>query len=109
MRASIVEFVPTGVYCRRWRRRFSLSYGEILTAERVVSGRGLRLHTVTSQPVFLRCRGAARVAIEDELRRRGVRIVDQYGAMITPALADFENELENGPDFLRQSSDSAGG
>jgi hypothetical protein len=29
--------------------------------------------------------------------------------MITPALGDFEKELENGPDFLRQSSDNAGG
>ena len=92
---------------RRWRDRFTIAYGEILTAERLASGRGIRLHTRTTEPVRLACRGDARTAIEDELRRRGVRVVDEYGAMITPTLDDFETELAREPVRLRQSSDNA--
>jgi hypothetical protein len=32
-------------------------------------------------------------AVENELRGRGVRIVEEWGAMITPTLDDFEAEL----------------
>ena len=105
--ASIVELATVGIYLRRRRRGFSVAYGEILTAERLASGRGLRLHTVTSEPMTVRCRGSARLATENELRRRGVRVVDEYGAMITPTLRDFESELSRDPAHLRQSSDNA--
>jgi hypothetical protein len=95
------------LYLRRRRQRFTLSYGEILTAERLRSGRGIRLHTVTSQPIVVGCRGSARLATENEFRRRGVRVVDEWGAIITPTLSDFEEELARGPIRVRQSSDDA--
>ena len=107
MRASIIEFATKGLYLRRRRQRFTLSYGEILTAERLSSGRGVRLHTVTSVPVVVPCRGSARLATENELRRRGVRVVDEWGAIIAPTLSDFEAELARDPVRVRQSSDDA--
>lgn len=108
MNWRILRFERAGIYLkRRWRGRYSLSYGEILTAERLSSGLGLRLHTRTSEPMRVPCRGAVRVAVEDELRRHGVRIVDEWGAMITPTLSDFEAELARDPVRLRQSSDNA--
>ena len=84
-----------------------MTYGEILTAERLPSGAGLRLHTRTMAPLIVRCRGRSRLATENELRQRGVRVVDEYGAMIAPTLADFIGELAREPTGLRQSSDSA--
>lgn len=108
MNWTILRFERAGIYLKRgWRGRFTLSYGEILTAERLTSGLGLRLHTRTSEPIRIRCRGAARAAVENELRRHGVRIVDEWGAMITPTLDDFEAELARDPVRLRQSSDNA--
>ena len=105
----MVSFRPVGVVLgSRWRRRKrSLAYGEFLTAERLPSGLGLRLHTRTMQPLKVSCRGESRIAIENELRRRGVRIVDEYGAMITPTVEDFEAELARAPVRLRQLSDDA--
>ena len=108
MRASIVSYEAAGLILRRlWRRGFTITYGEILTAERLPSIWGLRLHTRTSDPVRIACRGQARAAIENELRRRGVRVVDEHGAIIAPTLADFEAELARGPEPMRQSSDDA--
>lgn len=105
---TLVEFEGPGLIVQsRWRRPFTISYGEILTAERLTSGYGLRLHTRTADPLRVACRGRTRRELEDELRTRGVRIVDEYGAMITPTLAHFEAELARNPDRLRQSSDSA--
>lgn len=108
MRASIVRFAGSGIYlARRWGRPLTLSYGEILTAERTSNGWGVRLHTRTTHPVRIRARGGARLAIENELRRRGVRVVDEWGAIIAPTLEDFEAELARGPERMRQSSDNA--
>jgi hypothetical protein len=108
VRASIASYEAAGLILkRRWRRGFTVSYGEILTAERRASIWGLRLHTRTSAPVRIACRGEARVAIENELRRRGVRVVDEHGAIIAPTLEDFEAELLRGPNRMRQSSDNA--
>lgn len=105
---TILRFEHAGIYLKGWwRGRFTLSYGEILTAERLASGLGLRLHTRTAEPMRVPCRGAARTALENELRRRGVRVVDEWGAMITPTLDDFETELARDPVRLRQSSDNA--
>src|SRR3954452_17367197 len=95
------------VISRARRSSFSLAYGEILTDERHWLGWGLRLHTRTTAPVWIRCRPATRRRLEDRLRDYGVRIVDEYGAMITPTLADFEAELARDPVGLRQSSDDA--
>jgi hypothetical protein len=108
MTRQTVQFGEAGVAIRGLLgRRLSLAYGEILTAERLPSGFGMRLHSRTTDHLRIWCGGARRNAIEDELRRRGVRIVDEYGAMITPTLGDFEAELACDPQCLRQSSDSA--
>ena len=108
VRARIVSFERSGLILeRRWRRRFTVAYGELLTAERVPQAWALRLHTRTTDPIRVRCRPRERVSLENELRDRGVRVVDEYGAMITPTLEDFELELAREPVRLRQSSDSA--
>jgi hypothetical protein len=103
----IVSFEASGLILRRGGSRFTVAYGEILTAERVRSIWGLRLHSRSSEPLRIPCRGAARTVIEDELRRRGVRVVDCWGAIISPTLADFQEELDREPVRMRQSSDSA--
>jgi hypothetical protein len=106
MAYRIVAFREPGLIVkRRWSRQFTVAYGEILTAERLARPWGLRLHLRTGESI--RIRGSRRrTKIEDELRGRGVRIVDGYGAIISPTLADFETELANEPLRLRQSSDS---
>jgi hypothetical protein len=102
------ELEAPGLFLKRpWRGSFTVTDGEILTAERLASISELRLHTRTSNPVRIACRGEARVAIENELRRRGVRVVDEHGAIIAPTLEDFEAGLMRGPDRVRQSSDDA--
>lgn len=108
MRARILAYERAGLLLKPpIGSRFTLTYGEILTAERLASIWGIRLHTLSSHPVRIPCHGDARIAIEDELRRRGVRIVDEYGALITPTLADFQAELMRDPNDVRQSSDDA--
>jgi hypothetical protein len=107
--ARIVSFEREGLIVSRRRGRFTIAYGEILTAERLrAPRRALRLHTRTADPVTLSCR-RNRVEVEDELRQRGVRIVDCWGAILAPSLPDFERELIVGPENLRQSYDDAGG
>ena len=103
----MLSFEPQGLILRRGRSRFTVAYGEILTTERLRSAWGLRLHTRSSDPLRLSCGGTERTGIEDELRRRSVRIVDCWGAIIAPTLADFEEELDREPVRMRQSSDSA--
>lgn len=93
---------------RRGREQLQLAYSEILTAERAPTPWGLKLHARgASRPLRVACTGKRRLTIETELRSAGVRIVDEYGAMITPTLADFEGELVREPARLRQSSDNA--
>lgn len=102
-----MSFEPPGLIVRRWPRgeTFTVTYGEILTAERDRRQR-LVLHTLMAGD--LRVTGIrGRSDVEDELRRRGVRVVDCWGAMITPTLEDFEAELARDPASMRQSSDSA--
>lgn len=108
MPARILSFERPGlVLKRRFGDQFTITYGEILTAERLPSIWGLRLHTRSTEPVRIACRGIGRIAIEDELRRRGVRVVDEYGAIIAPTLLDFEEELARDPESVRHSSDNA--
>jgi hypothetical protein len=107
VRAKIVAFEGPGLIVKaRWTGQFTIAYGEILTAERLRSRRGLRLHTRTADAVRIAC-GSDSTLVEDELRRRGVRIVDCWGAIISPSLADLERELARGSGPMRQSSDNA--
>lgn len=93
---------------RRGSTPARISFSEILSAERRPTPWGLRLHLRTSgEPLYVSCSGRRRFEIEGQLRSCGVRIVDEYGAMITPTLADFEEELAREPERLRQSSDNA--
>jgi hypothetical protein len=90
---------PGLVVKRRFRRRaFTIAYGEILTAERLPRARGIRLHTVTTDPIGLSVRGGAIRETEAALRQHGVRIVDCWGALLTPTLEDFEKALSEVPD-----------
>jgi len=84
-----------------------VAYGEILTAERLRGGRGIRLHTRTTDPVRLAVGRRDVADLEAHLRSHGVPIVDCWGALITPTLADFETELARSPGRMRQSSDNA--
>ena len=111
MRFKVVGFLEHGLALgRTWPRRggFTVAYGEILSAERLPSPWGLRLHTRTTEPIALRVRSCR--STEDRGRtpdRCGVRIVDEWGAIITPTLDDFLAELRREPLRLRQSSDNA--
>ena len=106
--ASVSSANRHGLVLKGWRGgTFGVAYGEILTAERLRNRFGLRLHTVGHGAIRIRVRGEALAELEGRLRGRGVRIVDCWGAMITPTLADFERALAEGPRSVRQSSDSA--
>jgi hypothetical protein len=106
--ARVVQFQATGLIVKRvLGGTFTIAYGEILTAERLRAFGGIRLHTRTSDPVRLMLRGDGLMATEALLRSRGVRVVDCWGAIIAPTLADFESELSRGPAGMRQSSDNA--
>ena len=108
MGVRVMSFEDAGLVLKpRLHGAFTVAYGEILTVERLRLIWGLRLHTRSSDPIRLPCRGAARTEIENELRRRGVRIVDCWGAIIAPTLAEFEEELARGPEVVGQSSDDA--
>jgi hypothetical protein len=107
MRVKIVAFEAPGLIVKaRWRQRFTIAYGEILTAERGRVGQHLLLHTRIGDRVRIGC-GSDSIAIEDELRSHGVRIVGCWGAIIAPTLEDFEDELAREPALMRQSSDNA--
>lgn len=108
MKGRIVAFGASGVVVKpRFRGRFSIAYGELLTAERCGRFHGLRLHTRSSHALGIRCHGKARFALENELRRRGVRVVDCWGAILAPTLLDFIDELDREPVRVRQLSDDA--
>jgi hypothetical protein len=103
----VVAFRELGLILkRRWVRESTVAYSAIMTAERLPWRWGLRLHVHTGQPLRI-ASWHGTTDVEDELRRRGVRIVDEYGAIIAPTLAEFERELANEPVRLRQSSDNA--
>jgi len=100
VRVQVVRFEEPGlVVKRRFRRRgFTVAYGEILTAERLSRAKGIRLHTVTTESVRLAVRGSEVRDTEAALRAKGVRIVDRWGALLTPTLDDFQKALEEVPD-----------
>jgi hypothetical protein len=109
MRFSLVGIVDAGLVVRRGGvAEFVIPYEEILTAERLRSGRGFDLHTRGAmKPVRVRCPGWRRDEFESGLRSMGVRVVDCLGAIISPTLTDFAEELAREPVKLRQSSDDA--
>lgn len=85
-----------------------IPYSEILSAEHRPTPWGLRLHVRGSlEPLHVACAERQRLNIEERLRSAGVRVVDEYGAMITPTVAEFEKHLAREPEHLRQSSDNA--
>ena len=106
---KLMRFDEPGVVVRGRRSgEVLIPYEEILTAERVRSGRGVDLHVRGKiEPVRVRCRRAARGVVESGLRVAGVRIVDCWGAIIAPSLLDFEEELAREPVRVRQSSDNS--
>lgn len=109
MLVQLVRLHPHGLVVRRLIRRacFTVAFGEILSAERARSGLGLRLHTRTAKPLLMLRRRKQREALETQLRACGVRIVDCWGAIIAPTLADFQDELAREPVRVGQSSDNA--
>jgi hypothetical protein len=86
---------------------YTIAYGEILTAERPRALGGIRLHTRTTEPVRIAVRGRSVLEVEAMLRARGVRVVDCWGCLLTPTLADFEDVLDQEPVSVRQSYDNA--
>lgn len=108
MRVRIRRFEKPGLVVKPLvGQSYTIAYGEILTAERLPRGRGLRLHTRTTEPVRVIVPGNDLVAAESELRLHGVRIVDCWGCLLTPTLEDFEQALDQEPARMRQSYDSA--
>ena len=108
MRVRIVGFEKTGLIVKkRFGDQFTITYGEILTAEQLRNRSGLLLHTRTAEPIRVAVRGSALVETADRLRRQGVRIVDCLGCIVAPTLLDFEEELARGPEVVRQLSDDA--
>lgn len=107
MRARIVGFEPPGLVLKaRFGPRFTVAYGEILAVERLARSAGLRLHTRVSDPIRIAGRGKSGAKLERDLRARGVRVVDCWGALLTPTLDDFQAALALEPSRLRQSSDN---
>ncbi len=105
---KILAFEELGLLLKpRFGDQLTIAYGEILTAERLRNSSGLLLHTRTTEPIRVRVRGGDLVATADRLRGCGVRIVDCWGAIIAPTLADFMEELDREPSRVRQSSDDA--
>lgn len=106
MRVSVVAVEDLGLTLRRRRDIWTVPFGELLTVERMPSGLGLRLHVSATSEMWIWTRGRSRRVLEDRIRQRGVRIVDCWGAIVSPTLADFEAELANEPTPVRQSSDN---
>jgi hypothetical protein len=109
-RLRLLGFNDTGldVGRRRGSGELSIPFAQILTAERVRSGRGFDLHLRGRlEPVRIRSGGTARAMAEGGLRAAGVRVVDCWGAILAPTLEEFEAELAREPLRMRQSSDSA--
>lgn len=96
-----------GVVLRRGRATHCVPYSEILTTEHRPGPRGLRLHLRGDlAPLRVNCGSRERARVEGELRAAGIRIVDEYGAMMNPTLDEFLRELAREPRRLRQSSDN---
>jgi hypothetical protein len=80
----------------------SIAFGEILSAERLQSGRGFRLHTQGWESLVVLTGKGKRREAERRLRDGGVMIVDQYGARIDES--QFEKEAD--PEFNTRFEES---
>ena len=107
-RARVDSFQQAGLVLSRGGDRFTVAYRENLTAERLRNRRGLRLHVRTSEPVVVSVERREQLSVEHWLRASGIRVVDCWGAILSPTLLDFEEELDREPVRVRQSSDDAG-
>lgn len=108
MAVRIVSWEAPGLIVKGRRAgRFTVTYGEILTAERVRQSWRLVLHTRGYGDVSVWCGRGERAAVENALRQRGVRVVDSWGLILSPTLDDFMGELDREPVRVRQSSDDA--
>jgi len=88
----------------RRRRRASLTFGEIVSAERLQSGRGFRLHTQGwGSLVVLVAKSKCR-EVERRLRDGCVLVVDQCGARIDES--QFEKEAD--PEFNTRFEENVG-
>lgn len=83
------------------RRPFTVAYGEIVTAERMASRLGFRLHAHGWESLVVLVRRSAQRGFEEELRAGGVVIVDDLGARIDES--QFEKEVD--PEFNRNVDD----
>jgi hypothetical protein len=108
VRVKILRYEEPGVVVKPRRgNAFTIAYGQILTAERLPSRRGIRLHTRTTEPIRVAVRRSALLETEVMLRAWGVRVVDCWGCLLTPTLAEFEEALDQEPVPVRQSYDNA--
>lgn len=79
VRVSLVSFEPQGLVLRSRRAgRFTVAYGEILTAERTRRGTRITLHTRAHGELSVPARSGGSMT-EGVLRGYGVRIVDHWG------------------------------
>ena len=101
MRVKLVDFVARGVVLRRrgfGRKRFSLVWGELLSAERMPSGRGFQLHVLSGDVLTMVVGKRRRRAVERSLRDAHVQVVDEYGARID----ESQFRKEEDPEFVRR-------
>ena len=85
----------------RRRVKASIAYGEIVTAERMPSRIGFRLHGRGWQRLVVVVRRSRLRSFEERLRAGGVVIVDEWGARIDAS--QFAKESD--PEFNRNVDD----
>jgi hypothetical protein len=78
-----------------------VAFGEIVTAERVASRIGFRLHGRDWEKLMVVVRRSQQRSVERHLRAGGVVIVDEWGARID----DSQFEKEAHPEFNRNVDD----
>ncbi len=100
MRARLVSAETVGLVLQRrlGRRSLTASWGEILSAERLASGRGFRLHLRSAERVVLVTGRKSWRTAERSLRDAGVIVVDEFGARIDES--QFDKEAD--PSFNRK-------
>ena len=78
-----------------------IPYDSVVTAERRVVRSGFHLHLSQGSRFSVRVRRGRLRKFENQLRNRGVVIVDEYGARVDQS--QFEKEAD--PHFVRRSID----
>ncbi|WP_114794916.1 hypothetical protein [Gaiella occulta] len=99
-RVSFERNLGLGLRARCPRRGgMALAWGEILSAERRVGRSGFFFHLMTGERVKVCVPRAQLRPFERQLRDAGVRIVDEYGAVIDES--QYAKEADG--DFVRRS------